>query len=300
MFALPSTGSLVTLRDADAEVVVAPDCGARLCAYRVKGRNVLRPATELVLESAFPYGFSAFPLMPYSGPIFGDGFTFDGTFYPLARNVPAEPSATHGEGWIRDWQVLDSSDKAIRLRLDFVPGNGTFPFGWRGDITYAVADGRLSARLSLTNRDYRPMPAGMGIHPYFPKAPGTRLTFGATGLWPADAPEAVSLGAGPLLPGLDFRDGQDASAIVLDRCYEGWDGRAMLTAPDGVTTVIEADPVFGKLQIYDAWDYPYLCVEPVTNANDGFNRSALGVPGHAVAVLAPGRSLAGSVSIYLA
>jgi galactose mutarotase-like enzyme len=28
------------------------------------------------------------------------------------------------------------------------------------------------------------------------------------------------------------------------------------------------------LQIYDAWDYPYLCVEPVSNANDGFNRMA--------------------------
>ena len=66
-----------------------------------------------------------------------------------------------------------------------------------------------------------------------------------------------------------------------------------------MTTVIEADPVFGKLQVYDAWDYPYLCVEPVTNANDGFNRAALGVPGHAVTILAPGHSLTGAISIYL-
>ena len=60
---------------------------------------------------------------------------------------------------------------------------------------------------------------------------------------------------------------------------------------------IEADPVFGKLQIYDAWDNPYICVEPVTNANDGFNRAALDVPSHAVVVLEPGRSLAGSITI---
>lgn len=300
MLALPPTGSLVLLRDGAAEVVVAPECGARLCAYRVEGRDVLRPATEAVLESAFPYGFSAFPLMPYSGPIFGDGFTFDGTFHALSRNVPAEPTATHGEGWIRPWNVLEKSANAIRLRLDFSPGDGSFPFAWRGDITYGLAGGRLNATLSLTNRDYRPMPAGMGIHPYFPKAPGTRLAFDATGLWPADAPEAVGLGAGPIVPGLDFRQGQDVGPIVLDRCYEGWDGRATLTAPDGVRTVIEADPVFGKLQVYDAWDYPYICVEPVTNANDGFNRAALGVPGHAVAVLSPGQSLTGSLSIYLA
>ena len=279
---------------------MAPACGARLCAYRAGGRDVLRPASEDALASAFPYGFAAFPLMPYSGPIFGGGFSYGGAFHPLARNVPAEPSATHGEGWIRPWQILDRTDKTVHLRLDYEPTEHAFPFAWRGDIVYALAGGRLTARLSLTNRDHRPMPGGMGLHPYFPKGPGTILRFDATGLWPPDAPEAVELGAGPIQPGLDFRAGQDADPIVLDRCYEGWDGRATLMAADGVTTVIEADPVFGKLQVYDAWDYPYLCVEPVTNANDGFNRAARGVPGHAVVVLAPGQSLTGVISIYQA
>ncbi|MGH6892762.1 MAG: hypothetical protein ACREEP_10925, partial [Dongiaceae bacterium] len=60
---------------------------------------------------------------------------------------------------------------------------------------------------------------------------------------------------------------------------------------------IEADGTFGKLQIYDAWDYPYICVEPVSNANDGFNRAAEGVPGNAMVILEPGRSLAGRITI---
>jgi aldose 1-epimerase len=141
------------------------------------------------------------------------------------------------------------------------------------------------------------MPAGLGIHPYFPKAPGTTLKFDCTGVWPPDAPEAVRLGCGPLEGGLDFRDGQDVNPIVLDRCFEGWNGVATLTTPDGFVTRIKADPVFGKLQIYDAWDYPYICIEPVTNTNDGFNRMAHGVASHAVAVLEPGRSLAGGMSI---
>ena len=45
------------------------------------------------------------------------------------------------------------------------------------------------------------------------------------------------------------------------------------------------------------WDYPYVCVEPVTDANDGFNRAALDVPSHGVVVLEPGRRLAGTVTI---
>ena len=89
--------------------------------------------------SAFPYGFAAFPLMPYSGPIFGDGFRYGGTFHPLARNVPAEPTATHGEGWISPWAVIDQSADAIRLGFDYVPYPAAFPFAWHGEIEYRVA-----------------------------------------------------------------------------------------------------------------------------------------------------------------
>lgn len=294
---LPATGRLVTLRDAAAELIVAPDCGARIVAFRAGGRDILRPTTQANLDNAFIYGFAGFPLMPYSGPIFGDGFRFDGQWHALGRNVPTEPTATHGEAWIRPWNIVAQSESQIRLTMDYAPAVNAFPFAWRGDIVYGLDQGRLAIEMTLSNRDHRPMPAGMGLHPYFPKAPGTVLTFNCTGVWPPDAPEAVNQGAGPLVPGLDFRRGQDVDPITLDRCFEGWDGCATLSTADGLITRIEADATFGKLQVYDAWDYPYICVEPVTNTNDGYNRAAAGVPGHAVVVLQPGRSLSGRIVI---
>jgi len=293
----PATGQLVTLRSAAAELMVAPACGARIGAFRAFGRDVLRPASAETLASAFIYGFAAFPLMPYSGPIFGDGFRFQGRWYPLARNVPTEPTATHGEAWIRPWTIKRHADAELCLTMDYVPAANAFPFAWRGDIAYRLDHASLVIDLSVTNRDHRPMPAGLGLHPYFPKAPGTTLQFDCTGVWPPDAPEAVELGAGPLVPGLDFRRGQDVSAIVFDRCFEGWDRQATLSTPGGWSIRIEADETFGKLQIYDAWDYPYICIEPVTNTNDGYNRAAAGVASHAVIVLEPGRSLAGRIKI---
>ncbi len=296
-FDLPSAGRLVTLRDGETELIVAPECGARLVAFRVGGRDVLRPASAEALKSTAPYGYAGFPLMPYSGPIFGDGFRFRGEWHALARNLPAEPTATHGEGWIRPWRIEAQSERSVALALDYAPSPGAFPFAWRGELRFTLDEGRLAVDLNLINRDHRPMPAGLGIHPYFPKEPGTTLTFDCTGVWPPDAPETVAKGCGPLEPGLDFRNGLDVSDIVFDRCFEGWDGVATLTAPDGFTTRIEADPIFGKLQIYDAWDYPYICIEPVTNANDGFNRAALDVPSHAMAVLEPGKSLGGTMTI---
>ena len=67
-----------------------------------------------------------------------------------------------------------------------------------------------------------------------------------------------------------------------------------------IDDAIESYAVFSKLQLYSPWGYPYVCVEPVTNANDGFNRAAIGVAGHGVVALEPGRRLEGGLRIALA
>ncbi len=277
---------------------MAPEFGGRIVSFRCAGRDILRPTPAGVLHDPKVYEFAGFPLMPYSGPLFGTGFTFQGVSYPLDRTVREEPTATHGDGWIASFGIGEQTERSLLLEIEHVPGPGTFPFRWRGEIQYALSERGLSIALRVISRDHRPMPAGIGYHPYFPKLPGTRLRFDAVGVWPADAPEAVNEGCGPMIEGLRFRDGPDVSGMVVDRLYEGWDGRAELTAPDGHRTVITADGALDKLQIYSAWDYPYVCVEPVSNANDGFNRMAAGVHGHGVRILEPGRSIEGTIHIW--
>jgi aldose 1-epimerase len=299
-FLQPSeTGPLVRLEHGPYELIVAPGFGARMASFCCAGRDVLRATPEAVLAEPTVYGFAGFPLMPYSGPLFGPGFTFAGASYPLARNIREEPTATHGEAWIAPFRIVASADAALELEMTHEPTPGTFPLRFRGHVRYSLSDDGLSILLRVTSRDHRPMPAGLGIHPYFPKSPGTRLRFAAVGVWPPDAPEAVSLGCQPLMEGLDFGDAPDVSAMVVDRLYEGWDGRAELIARDGFRTVIEADGVLDKMQIYSAGDYPYVCVEPVSNANDGFNRMAAGVPSHGVRLLEPNRSIEGTVRIFV-
>ncbi|MGH8596723.1 MAG: hypothetical protein ACREXT_08710, partial [Gammaproteobacteria bacterium] len=292
-----ATGPLVRLKHGFYELVVAPAFGARIVSFRYTDRDILRPTPEAVLTTPRVYEFAGFPLMPYSGPLFGPGFSFAGFAFALDRTVREEPTATHGDAWISSFRVLEQNAAALTLEFDHEPQPGTFPFHCRGHIRYALSDKGLSILLRLISRDYRPMPAGIGFHPYFPRPPGTRLRFEAICVWPADAPEAVATGCQPLVDGLSFREGPDVSAMVVDRLYEGWDGRAELIASDGFRTIIEADGALDKLQIYSAWYYPYVCVEPVSNANDGFNRMALGVPSHGVRVLEPNRLIEGVIRI---
>lgn len=297
-FRQPQTaGTLITLRNGPYELVVAPDCGARIAALRFENRDVLRPASPEAVAEGLVYGFAGFPLMPYSGPIFSDGFAYAGSTYPMDRTVREEPTATHGEAWIRPWTIESQTSTAVAVVLDHQPEQGTFPFAWRGNLRFALDASGLSVEMALTCRDHRPMPAGIGFHPYFPKPPGTRLRFNALAVWPPDAPEAVDLTCSPIPPGLDFQSGLDVSRLVLDRCYEGWDGVAEIIEPDGFCVRVTAAGALSRLQIYSAWNYPYVCVEPVSNANDGFNRAARGVACHGVADLGPGQAIRGQFRI---
>jgi aldose 1-epimerase len=301
LFTQPTeTGAIVALQHGAYALNVAPNFGARMVAFRHGGRDVLRPTPEAMIARPLVYGFAGFPLMPYSGPLFGPGFAFAGETYVLARNVREEPSATHGDSWISPFRIVDRTETALTLEMEHVPSPGTFPFRYRGHVRYALGDEGLSILLRVTSRDHRPMPAGLGIHPYFPKQAGTRLKFNCVGVWPPDGPEAVTLGCRPLTEGFDFSAGQDITDVVIDRLFEGWDGQAEVIAADGFRTLISADGVLDKLQVYSAWDYPYVCVEPVSNTNDGFNRMEAGVPSHGVRILEPNRWIEGTVRIAVA
>jgi aldose 1-epimerase len=280
------------------KLVVAPQFGARIVSFSHDGRDLLRPATAEALAHPKVYEFAGFPLMPYSGPLFGPGFTFGGNSFALDRTVREEPTATHGDAWIGEFRTAAQDGSRVELFFDHQPEKGTFPFRFRGEVSFEVSQDGLLIFMKVTSRDHRLMPAGIGYHPYFPKPKGTRLRFEATGVWPADTPEAVTEPCGPLIDGLSFRQGPDVAEMVVDRLYEGWDGRAELDYPDGSRTVITADGALDKLQIYSAWHYPYVCVEPVSNANDGFNRAAANVPGHGVRILEPNRSIEGSIRIF--
>ncbi len=293
------TGDLVALEHGAYKLVVAPQFGARIVSFTHNGRDILRPTTKASLAQPKVYEFAGFPLMPYSGPLFGPGFTFAGNYYALDRTVREEPTATHGDAWIAPFRITAQSASTIALQYDHAPEEGTYPFRFRGDVGFELSDAGLLLTLKVTSRDHRLMPAGIGYHPYFPRPAGTQLRFEAVGVWPADAPEVVGEPCGPLIEGLSFRDGPDVSEMVVDRLYEGWDGRAELRYPDGAVTVVTADGALDKLQIYSAWDYPYVCVEPVSNANDGFNRMAANVPSHAIRILEPNRAIEGSIRIFV-
>ncbi len=149
-----------------------------------------------------------------------------------------------------------------------------------GEQTFDLTETHLDQTLSVTNNASDRVPVGLGIHPWFRVAP---VSVPASLAWPG---EPMPTGAPiPVGPGEDLRVA--GPAPVMDRCYTGLTDTA---ATIGSLTLSWSGPVT-QIVVFTG-DPAFVCVEPVTMANDGFRLAAEGVTGSGVVGLDPGASLA--------
>ncbi len=250
---------------------------------------VMRPtpdAADAVLAMA------CFPLVPFSNRIADATFDWEGRTVSLPKNFPPEPHAIHGQGWENPWSVAARTETSVDLAFDW-PG-GDWPWPYQARQSFALQDDALSVDIAVTNLGTGPMPAGLGVHPQFPRPPGTRITFESSGYWRSDdrfLPAALE----PLPAHLDLPGGQVLDAVTVDNCFAGWRGAARIDWPDGSSVTVTADASCGHLVFYVPPGQHYLSVEPVTHASNAIHLAAGGRTDTGLVVLAPGETLATSI-----
>lgn len=261
-----------------------PDLGASITSLTWRGRDVLRPAPDQ-LDS--PLAASSFPLAPYANRIDGGAFVFEGRAVRLPATPQFEPHALHGVGWRSRWNVVSAQDGTVDLVLAAESGP-EWPWAWTASHRLTLNEDGLEMSLNLANKDAVPMPAGLGLHPYFAVEPATRLRLSAPKVWLTDAREIPErLAAADQL--LDWSDGVAvAEAPFVDHAYADWDGRAALLH-DGWRVDLSASPNAQWAQVYAPRGEAFVCVEPVTHRPDAHNAPA--DEGSGLTVLEPGRVL---------
>lgn len=289
----------VVLRHGSMECVAAPHIGgaiARLTRW-IDGQplHLLRPTPGGALDGGSAADLACFPLVPFSNRIAGGRFRFDGAEVALPLNHPYCPHPLHGDGWMHPWTVEAQDDGA--LCLSYGHAADAWPWRYRALQTIRVHEDGADIRLGVVNESDRPMPAGLGLHPYLPKPPGTRLTAAVGSVWLGDA-TLLPHERAPVPPDWNFPDGQVMDDVVVDNGFAGWNGRAVVDWPAlGYRMVVEADAVFGHLVVYAPSGEDYLCVEPASHMTDAVNRPAEADSG--LCVLPPGASLSGTVRLRL-
>ena len=276
-----------------------PDLGGSIAWLdwrRPEGRVVplLRHADPAAIASGNPSRLACFPLIPFANRIAGSRFTHQGREYVLPVNRPPNPTAIHGFSFQAPWQVAERSAAAARL-VHRHRASGT-PFRYTAEQTFSLEPGCLRVALTVTHEGEVSLPYGVGLHPWFPRGPDTRLALEADTIFPPDE-HLLPTGPCPLPPETGLARGRTAAELVpLDACLAGWDGRATITWPSqGYGLEIVAGEPFRAVHVFVPADRPTLCVEPVSHVPDVHNHPEWAGFGP-LRVLAPGETLAGEVS----
>lgn len=297
----------VVLRNDHWRLGVLPGTGASLAYGKIRmpdgaWRNLLRPTPAS--RAGDPASCASYVLVPFSNRVRDGVLRFDGRTFQLRRHV-GDRNAMHGTGLEFAWDVVAASDRAVTLALetsDLVGAN--FPWSFRAEVSYALEGSRLTIGTRLTNTDSARFPAGFGHHPFFmrgirePRTSEVRVQIPASGAYPM----LDAIPVGPALPppeALDYRAMRALDGALLNDCYtrSGTDPVRLEWPESGVRVAIGSDEVFAHTLLYAPPRRPFFAVEPVTNANDGFNLMADGVAGHGVFVLEPGQARSGDIRI---
>lgn len=286
------SAGLVELAAGPARLTLAPAIGGAVARFAIAGADILRPASPAALAAGDVLGMASFPLVPFAGRIGGSSFGFGGRAVSLPANLPPEADAIHGQGWRAPWSVAEAGGGFARLTLDHAPD--AWPWAWRAEQTFTLGEAGLEHRLKVTNLDSRPMPAGLGLHPYFPRPGGARLTARVDGVFlrPDQAPS-------PPPADWDWRLGPAIGPLV-DHQFAGFDGAARLDWPDlGRALSLTTEPAAPWLVVYVPPGEAWFCVEPVSHQLNAVNLSEGGA-GHGMKILGPGESLAITMRLELA
>lgn len=267
------TKELVSISDGLATVEIAPSAGGSLASYRWRrdGKTIdwLRPAALAAIENRDAGAMGCFPLVPYSNRVRNGRFAFGGRPVALPTDA-ADPHYEHGHGWRKPWTLAQHGDTTAILRYRHAADS--WPWCYEAEQAIAVEQGCLRIRLSLLNLSDSPMPAGLGLHPYFPATPWTHLQADVTGMWETDA-DVLPVRHGAPPAGASPATGFDVAEQAFDTVFTGWSRKARILWPDeGRQMDIEAEAPLDFLVLYTPPGEPFFCAEPVSNITDAFNR----------------------------
>ncbi|MEI9400823.1 aldose 1-epimerase [Mesorhizobium argentiipisi] len=247
---------------------------------------LLRPPPEG--SDRDPLKAGCFPLVPFGNRVEGNRFLFDRTEYRLKPNTPWDKHYLHGDGWLGDWTVDDRGDAEASLSLEFQRE----PYRYRATQRFQCEGVSFRAILGVTNLGQRPMPFGLGWHPYFPLTPATTLAAPAKAYWTEKAgwlPDACT----SVPEALDFKRQRTLPRRWVNNGFEGWDGAASIVWPERhLRLCVETAPMLSRyfLFIFDTMFDPhyredFFCFEPMSHSANGHNLPGLG----GLMVLAPGQ-----------
>ena len=260
------------LEHAGQRLGLLPALGGGVAAWQLARRgawhDLWRPWDG---ASADRYTFANFAMLPWTNRISRGGFEQAGHFHAVAPNRAGEPYPIHA------WQVERPGADTLRLQLESNRHDGN-PYRYRATQTFTLVDSGLDQSIVITHLGDEPLPYGLGLHPYFPRTPGTRITTAVAGVWLCGSDPLPTGHTAQIPADWDFNRGAPAHGSVGDNCVTGWAGEAHIDWPEHGLRVTMRELATLQRGRSDGYCLMYrppqgnaFCFEPVTHPIDAFH-----------------------------
>lgn len=278
----------ISLRSGKLSLELSPSTGGAISAF---AWNAVEGAHAILRECHSPLAnvldACSFPLVPYVNRIRDGRFTFRERKVVLQPNTPGDPSPLHGQGWLNPWEVERYDDGSAFLT--YIHEADEWPWAYSARQEFALDADGLSLRLGCRNEGDRPMPCGLGQHPYFPCGPETRIDTDVDCAWTVDD---------KVLP-VDMVAAQGRYDLCnrlvccqkLDNGFGGWGGEARLSDPNWPYDLRLSSSNARFFQLYSPPEGGIFVAEPVTHANAALNAPESDWADLGMRVLEPGEEM---------
>lgn len=237
-------------------------------------------------------------LFPFPGRMRDGRFTFEGKEYQLPLTDSSKRHAIHGFTPRNAWDEVLVEPGAVvgsfLFRDEVGRAVGQWPADYELRVEYNIRPDRLRVVATASGLEGRPLPFGLGYHPYFrlagvadPDLSRYVLQADVSQVYEVDADNLPTGRKLDLPPHLDFRAPRPIGDAALDHVFTGVtsevgaDGLrelAVLSHPDSPGRLrILADPAFRELVLFTPPHRQAVAIEPYTCSADAANLAAQGV-----------------------
>lgn len=272
---------MITLRAANgAQAQITPEFGMNCFSWQVPtdtdSLELLWSEPGFATGEKRPSGSGIPLLFPFPGRLRGTTFEHDGQTYEIPPG-DGRGNAIHGFVLNRAWQVTEQEESAVtaafRASRDAPEVLQMWPADFEITVGYRLEPHALRTQIQIHNPDTRPLPWGLGAHPYFrlPLGAGAaadcRVQLPVSSEWELD--EMLPTGVRkPLSNAAAFRKGVPFGDLQLDNVFtdlEEADGQRWATIFDdhnGRKLSLHFSTAFRECVVYNPPHREAICIEP--------------------------------------
>jgi aldose 1-epimerase len=297
----------------DCQLEVWPALGFNAYRWRV-GPHELLYADEKMFEEKRPTR-SGFPILfPFPNRIRDGRFAWGGKTYQLPKNDPSGKNAIHGFACHAAWRIVDEGTNhdsvwvtgEFQGSVDAPETLELWPTDYRIRVKYRLRlNSGLRVEAVVENPDSKPMPFGLGYHPYLNVAPfdgeAALVSVNASEFWPLES-NLPTGGRSEVRGDLDLRDGKRIADMQADDVFTGFGdlvvGTIEASSKKCCLGVSAYGDEFRELVAFNPPHRKAICLEPYTCTTDAINLEQAGVAA-GWRVLKPGDAFHATIDLDL-